>query len=329
MPPSKILSAAPISMDVLQQAATWMARLWSGDASEQDHTACAQWRAAHPDHERAWQQLDVFQQKLNCVPREVARQVLREPAVPANRKRRDALRLLGVGIVAFGAFEMLRETDVWQRARAAQSTAIGEIRQIVLPDGTQVTLASGTALDVRFDAQERVLELRAGEIFVSTAHDPAPTHRPFRVRDRHGTVEALGTRFDVRLDADSSRVKVYEGMVEVRPADDFSAAMRLAAGQGCSFDADSCSARVAVSESGESWIRGVLLAENMRVADFVTELSRYRPGLLHCSADVADLRVSGVFPLRDTDRALHNLSLVLPVSLVYRTRFWVSVEAAA
>lgn len=305
-----------------------MARLWSESASEADRAACAAWRAAHPDHERAWQQLDVFQRKLDRVPREVAQQVLRQPALP-DRRRRDAVRLLGVGLLACGGWALLRRTDTWQRTLASQSTAIGEIREIALPDGTQLTLASGTALDVRFDAHERLIDLRAGEIFVTTAHDPAPAHRPFRVRDRHGVVEALGTRFDVRLDDDTSDVSVYDGMVEISPADNPTATLRLTAGQHCSFGTLSCGPRTAVRETDETWTHGVLLAENIRVGDFVAELSRYRHGMLHCAPAVADLRVSGVFPLRDTDRALHNLSLVLPVSLVYRTRYWVSVEAAA
>ena len=38
--------------------------------------------------------------------------------------------------------------------------------------------------------------------------------------------------------------------------------------------------------------------------------------------------MSGVFPLHDTDRALHNLERGLPVAVVYRTRYWVTVRAA-
>jgi transmembrane sensor len=43
---------------------------------------------------------------------------------------------------------------------------------------------------------------------------------------------------------------------------------------------------------------------------------------------VAALRVTGVFPLRDTDRALRNLELALPVAVVRRTGYWVTVRAA-
>jgi transmembrane sensor len=70
-----------------------------------------------------------------------------------------------------------------------------------------------------------------------------------------------------------------------------------------------------------------LIAENMPVGEFVAELARYRPGLLRCDPAVADLRVTGVFSLRGTDRALTNLTLALPLAAVYRTRYWVTVRA--
>jgi transmembrane sensor len=41
---------------------------------------------------------------------------------------------------------------------------------------------------------------------------------------------------------------------------------------------------------------------------------------------VAALRVSGVFPLADTDRALASLQQALPVRIHYATRYWVSVQ---
>ncbi|KAG0759335.1 hypothetical protein G6F57_017955 [Rhizopus arrhizus] len=66
----------------------------------------------------------------------------------------------------------------------------------------------------------------------------------------------------------------------------------------------------------------------MRLDAFVAELARYRSGLLRCDPAVADLRVSGVFSLRDTDRALDNLTRGLPVTVAYRSRYWVTVRAA-
>ena len=53
---------------------------------------------------------------------------------------------------------------------------------------------------------------------------------------------------------------------------------------------------------------------------------RYRPGLIVCHPAIADLRLSGVFPVADTDKVLAALANSLPVQVRTRTRFWVTVE---
>ncbi|MFT4193241.1 MAG: iron dicitrate transport regulator FecR, partial [Ottowia sp.] len=55
------------------------------------------------------------------------------------------------------------------------------------------------------------------------------------------------------------------------------------------------------------------------------EMARYRPGRIVCDPRVADLRVSGLFHIRDTDQALQFLIQTQPVSVTYLTRWWVMV----
>ena len=313
-----------IAPAIVQQAARWMARLWSDDASDEDQAECARWRAAHPHHDLAWQRLQAFEGKLHSVPREVARHALREPAA-AYLNRRRALKVLALLFPVGGMLYAARGMDAWQVAMAGHGTEKGEIREFILPDGTRVMLASASAIDVRFDASERLLILRAGEILVTTAHDPS--QRPFRVQGRHGTVRALGTRFTLRQDEHTSRVAVFEGAVEVRLAHAPERPVRIATGQGAVYSADIVQSGAPASASAAAWIKGVLVADNMRLDDLLAELSRYRPGLLRCDPAVASLSVNGVFPLRDTDRALHNLALALPVRILARTRYWVTVQA--
>jgi transmembrane sensor len=71
----------------------------------------------------------------------------------------------------------------------------------------------------------------------------------------------------------------------------------------------------------------VLYAEEMRLADMLAEVARYRSGVLRCDPAVAQLRVSGVFQLDDTDRILAVLAQTLPVRVDARTRYWVTVTS--
>ncbi|MNC72134.1 fec operon regulator FecR [compost metagenome] len=66
----------------------------------------------------------------------------------------------------------------------------------------------------------------------------------------------------------------------------------------------------------------------MPLAEFASELGRYRPGLLRCAPEVAGLKVSGTYQLADTGQILQLLTRSLPVRVEYRTRYWVSIGAA-
>ena len=165
----------------------------SDDASEQDRADCARWRAQHPDHERAC--ADPVGVRGQAGGRAAAGgRSCRAAPYPV----RDGAAPLGLGALLAGSGYALRGTDAWRGVTADYHSGTGEIRALTLPDGTRLTLSTGTAIDLRFDANARLVVLLAGEILVATAPDPAATPRPFRVRGRHGTVQALGTRFTVR-----------------------------------------------------------------------------------------------------------------------------------
>jgi transmembrane sensor len=77
----------------------------------------------------------------------------------------------------------------------------------------------------------------------------------------------------------------------------------------------------------DSWTRGILRVRDMRLQDFAAELARYRPGILHCDPAVAELRISGAFQLGDTTPVLDSLPKALPVEVLYRSRYWVTLVA--
>ncbi|MEF2265748.1 FecR family protein [Janthinobacterium sp. LS2A] len=323
---SSQLDSAPIAPAALQRAAEWMARLWAEDASAADADACAAWRAAHPEHERAWARLQRFARQFDTLPRDVARSALAPAPAPRHAAgRRRALQLLGLIAAGGGTALLAHETDLWQRAASDYRTSVGETRTIVLADGTQVVLDTASAIDVRYGANERRIVLHAGAILVTSAHETAPVYRPLLVATPQGTATALGTRFSVRLDDGDSRVAVFQGAVALQPMQDGAPSLHLQAGQQAGYTRLEVQDVTNVENSAAAWTDGSLVAERMPLDELLAELGRYRHGVLRCDESIAGLRVTGVYSLRDTDRSLANLAASLPVQLVYRTRYWVSV----
>jgi len=313
-----------ISASVVEQASAWLVKLWSGIATPEDYRECARWRAAHVDHERVWQQLQAFEQKLEVVPPEVASQTLRSTS-PA---RRRVLKTLAGVLVGGAATYTVSRTSLWQRYAADYRTETGERRVLDLPDSTRVTANTASAVDVQYDHRQRLVRLRTGEILVETATDRAPVSRPFAVSTSHGIVRALGTRFTVRqTDDPTSHVAVFEGAVEIQPQRNSSRVTRLEAGQQATFTARSVQDTKPVEEDSSAWARGLLIVERLRLDEVLRELSRYRVGVLRCDPAVGHLLLTGVYPVADTDRALASIAQALPLRVVYQTRYWVTITA--
>jgi len=85
----------------------------------------------------------------------------------------------------------------------------------------------------------------------------------------------------------------------------------------------------ALDANSGAWTEGMLVAAHMRLADFLDELGRYRRGQLHCDEAVANLLISGTYPLDNSERILDLLEVSLPVKVRRFTRYWVTVEARA
>ncbi|MBP0600860.1 FecR domain-containing protein [Herbaspirillum sp. LeCh32-8] len=325
VPATAPAAPTPLDPDIVRQAANWMARLWADDATPEDAAACSQWRNQRYEHELAWQRMQALGQKFTSLPDPAGRQALKAAPEKLRLMRRKTLKALGLMLLTGGAAELGRRSEAWQGLAADYASGVGEIRDVMLPDGTRLVLNTNSAVDIVYTDTARRIKLRFGEIMISTAPDSATPHRPFTVAGRDGEVLALGTRFVVRQREDSSSVAVMQGAVEVRPRR-AGAVLRVDAGYQADFAADAAADTAERIEEGVgNWSQGLLLAEQMPLSDFIAELGRYRHGVLRCAPDVAGLKVSGVFSLRDTDRALSNLTLGLPVQLSYRTRYWVSV----
>ena len=318
-----------IAEEVQQQAAEWLTVLMSDEASEAEHAAWQRWRGADPEHERAWQHIDAVSRRFNGLHRSAAAQALAGTQQQAvNGKRRQLLAWLGV---AAGGGMLAAQTGTWDGVRALRAdyrTATGERREVVLDDGSVLSLNTGSAVNVRFDDKRRLIELLAGEILVSSGHG-AGSAAPLVVATREGLVRALGTRFVVRQQDGVSTVEVFESAVEIRPRDSAGAPLLLAAGRGVAFSRHAPDAPHAIDAYADAWSRGQLIVDDVTLGDFLADLARYRPGLIDCAPAVAQLRLSGVFPLADTQRILNMLPNSLPVQVRSRTRYWVTVEPAA
>ncbi|WP_258197146.1 FecR domain-containing protein [Pseudomonas plecoglossicida] len=309
---------APAQRDALRSAAQWYALLSSGMQQARDQQRWQQWHDADPLHQQAWQQVEEVRQLVAGVPAEVAVTALQQSRQSRRQVLRQLLVLAGVGAVGWSG----ARSDLATSLLATHHTGVGEQRALVLADGSQVLLDSQSALDVRFDDQRRLLHLHSGRMLVQTAADVRS--RPFWVTCAQGQVEALGTCFSVQADKSFCEVAVLDKAVRIHPAQS-PQSLRLEAGQHVRFDPHQLSEPSPSDASTASWRTGNLIAIKRPLGELLEELGRYRHGWLRCDPSIAALKVSGAFPLVDTDRALAALESGFDLRIERRSRYWVSV----
>ncbi|ALM87245.1 hypothetical protein ASB57_24865 [Bordetella sp. N] len=319
-----------IPEDAVNAAIAWAVKLHFNAPSAETRRAFDTWREAAPAHAAAWQRVQALATDAGRTPNALVADTLRRAdAATAARApgRRRMLAWLAAGGVAALAGKVTYDRAPWQRLLADVSTGVGDQRTLTLEDGTQIVLNTDSAISTAFAREQREVVLRRGEVLVATGAD-VPAHRPFWVRTPYGSLQALGTRFDVRLDDDGARLSVQEGAVRVHPGGG-DRAILAEAGQRWRFDRAGAVPAPASGLRDDSWAQGVIVAEDARLDDLLAELSRYRVGRIACDPRIAAVKVSGIYQVHDTEEALRFLARTHALRITTRARFWISVEPAA
>lgn len=200
----------------------------------------------------------------------------------------------------------------------AYASGVGEVRNLVLADGSSATLGSDSRIAVHIGRAARDVALLQGEAFFDVAHDRG---RPFVVAAGSRRVVAVGTRFSVRQDAASLRVVVTGGTVRLdgpRGEDGRAPpAMLLPAGSVATAGPDGVLVRtlaVAEAERLLQWRSGFLSFEDTALAAAVAEFNRYTTRkLVLADATVARLRIGGNVRWDNADGFARLLELGFPV----------------
>ena len=303
---------------IAEDAAGWVARLQSSDATEQDRRDFERWLQFDPAHEAAYEEFKGLWTELKDVPIESGR-------LKKFRKSRRATGSVASVVMLVVLAGTLYRMGVLDRIRADYYTAVGEVRTVMLDDGTEIDLNTDTAITVRYTPGERRIHILRGEAFFIVAKNP---RRPFIAEDGTLTGKALGTRYSMGAPSADflGSVKVEEGTVEVKGGDGHAV---LEGGNVATLTADGVLSLGRADVSAETaWRAGKLIFSNRPLRDVLATIARYRHGkIIILDQTAADQKVSGIFDLRDTEQALREIEGTLPVSVTRLTAMMVVVRS--
>ncbi|MGO2512442.1 DUF4880 domain-containing protein [Marinomonas polaris] len=333
-----MVSSQPSNYVHLEAAAEWFAVLADKPVAEADQLAWQKWLNEDEAHRQAWLQVEsvgaMFSSFQDNGSQQSARYVLDTTSSmnSSSMNRRQLMKgVLGVtGVAALGWIGW-SETPLPRIASAWMAdfhTQVGQVSVYDLEDGTQVWLNTNSAINRSIDGQYLSVSLVTGEMMIQTL--PVEEGYGFSAACRDGVVNVGKdqARFCVRQLSNTETVlAVYEGIVSLTPLES-DVTQTFQAGQEVTFTAYSMSKAKPASLLYDTWRNGLLIVEDMSLANFIAEIDRYHYGYINLDSSIADLQVVGTFPNHDLDIVLSMLSKSFPIRVQRPLPWWVSISAA-
>ncbi len=283
-----------INDSVAEEAARWFLRINENHDDPGQQAEFRVWLARSARHREEYAR---FQRLWGAL----------EQVKPRRRQRQLLLGLLLIGAAALLSLQQQASVDDMKQ------TGIGEQTNTLLADGSRIHLDGDTRVRIEHTLWQRRLVLEQGQVFI----DVAPGLRPFVVVAGDGETRDIGTRFNVRRDAERVTVGVAEGRVEVRLSAT-GVAREIGAGEQISYRTGQLldSRRIA-AESTDAWTEHHWQFDDLDLTEVVAQINRQHSRPVHIADPrLADYRISGVFSADDRAGLLAALTRLYPLRLV-------------
>lgn len=309
--------------DLARQAAEWLVLLSADDEAERERAEhdYALWKRLSPAHGEAAQDMERLLGSLRGIRQAPGsdrrlHQVIEGELQFSERRRRNKRLGIALGV---SLMLVLPGWLSWQHYPNALlfadlDTATGQWQETRLDDGSRLTLAGGSAVNLHFTASGREVQLLKGEIRVDVAPDAT---RSFVVVTGDGSIRALGTRFVVNKQADATDLGMIESKTLARSREGQGEAV-VTAGQQVRIRRDGIDTAQAIDPLAidQAWQQHRLLARGLPLPEVLAQLDRQYAGVLSYDREaLAQIQVFASLPLDNPQRALQLLEASLPIEI--------------
>ena len=237
-----------------------------------------------------------------------------------------AIGLLAIGVLMHTAWRSAAPSE----GIGLYETAAGRNREIVLSDGSRITLGARSAITTNYTEQRRVVVLEHGEALFTVARDAT---RPFIVLAGSGSIKALGTAFNVLREIDRVVVTVSDGTVVVAPRNPSLTdsheqtgtsdpvakwlPVSVRSGQGMSYQESGTASAVETADPkiATAWRDGRLEYLREPLRHVIEDVNRYWHRQIIFDRDTGDLLYTGDVVQSQIDAWAHNLPQIFPVEV--------------
>lgn len=298
----------------------WLARMGRPGVGARDQAAFLAWLEADADHLRQYEQAKADQAALEGLRGAFAMELAR-----LNRSERPAAGrrlVLAGGFAATAAAALIAFVLAPGAAPEGRlyESAPGRIVDVVLDDGSHLTLDADSAVRVAVADDVRRVTLERGGAYFDVAHDAA---HPFQVAVGDRRVIVTGTRFVTTLTGDGAQVSLLQGRVAVsrRDAGEKGAlahALFLSPGERAVFRPgrpEIARARADV-EAVTAWRKRRLVFRDAPLSEVISAASRYSDApLVLADPGLSQVKVTAVLPLEGNGSLADRMAALLPIQV--------------
>lgn len=296
------------------QAVEWLMRLQEAPHDARLRADLDDWLAQSDDHRRAYEDMKVLWGHAEAVgarraagadgshaPRTFA--FARTQKRGAQKRKRAWGTAAGLALAASLALFVLPRAQLWWAADHQTGTA--ELRDVVLDDGSRITLDARTAVSVDYTATQRTVNLLSGQAFF----DVTPSReRPFVVKAEEVSVRVTGTSFGVETSGAGVTVAVRSGAVTVSERSRGTVA-DLKAGQKVRVSPQGIpTSGTLMPDDVAAWRDRRLVVYDAPIRDVVDQIARHTGTIIvFGDSRIADQTVTATIDLRHPDEALRTV----------------------
>ena len=299
-----------VDRDMIDEAIRWHL---GSESDDMDWDGFTRWLEADARHREAYDQVAIADALAGAYGHELAIDQNDPSLAPEPTPRKRAWPIWAGAAIAASLLGLVLVPQLRSPTPNIYSTTTAT-REIVLQDGSRITLAPASRLIVR-GRTDQAMVLSGGGYF-TIAHDPG----------RHLTIQAgalqisdIGTSFDVQVNGQSTRVAVAEGTLTVT-SDDLSGPVKLAAGKRFEFEPAAHRAvesRILPAIVGE-WREGRLTYDSAPLAQVASDLARFGHLRISVSPALAERRFSGTLSIQDGKSAIKDVAKIMAIRVVAR-----------
>ncbi|WP_166425193.1 FecR domain-containing protein [Paraglaciecola sp. 20A4] len=322
---------------IKREASEWIARMEQDELTALDKTELNTWLAISPEHEKQLKRLAQLWDKMSEIGERSSSQ---EQSSEKQEKRTffsHRFAQLSYKTAAFAALVLAIPIIFYLQGSLENTskngqyfTKIGEQKNIILTDGSELLLNTNSIVEVNYSRKQRNITLFQGEANFGVAPDKS---RPFTVKAGTGDVRALGTNFSVRLDGNLVNVLVSHGTVRVRAKENIDGPFQadktayqdkneVIVGAGNNVVFDDVKVESVEQESDKSiakklyWRKGFLSFDDEPLSDVIAELSRYTNlNIVIADKSIQAMKVGGFYPIDNLETVFTTLELNLGLNV--------------